>query len=110
VTVAHRLPTVVEAGRIVVLAGGRVVRQRPHQQLLADNTVYRELVQGHLLPSATELPNRPHPAPPEDVERLDASDAFDDAAGPEVLAAGADALEMRRRALRGTPGTRRLGP
>ncbi|MFC4031851.1 ABC transporter ATP-binding protein [Streptomyces polygonati] len=112
VTVAHRLSTVVEADKIIVLAGGRVAGSGTHQELLADSTVYQELVQGQLLPAAV-VPHGRDAAGAEGRQQLDAfdtSDAFDDAEEPEVLAAGADALEMWRRAQRGTPGMRWLEP
>ncbi|WP_433890218.1 ABC transporter ATP-binding protein [Streptomyces sp. CA-111067] len=103
VTVAHRLSTVVEADKIIVLAGGQVVGSGTHQELLADNEEYRDLVQGQLLSGAAGSAGA-------DAE-LEAIEVFeDDDEGPEVLAAGADALEMWRAAQRGKPGFRWLGP
>jgi ABC-type multidrug transport system fused ATPase/permease subunit len=43
--IAHRLSTVVEADRIVVLEGGRVVGQGTHEELLATNRLYREFAE-----------------------------------------------------------------
>jgi len=43
--IAHRLSTVVEADRIVVLEGGRVVGQGTHEELLATNPLYREFAE-----------------------------------------------------------------
>ncbi|WP_410616906.1 ABC transporter ATP-binding protein [Amycolatopsis sp. lyj-109] len=55
VAVAHRLSTVVEADRIVVLDGGRVRAIGDHQSLLAGDDLYRRLVATQLLPEATVL-------------------------------------------------------
>ncbi|WP_410641088.1 ABC transporter ATP-binding protein [Amycolatopsis sp. lyj-346] len=55
VAVAHRLSTVVEADRIVVLDGGRVRAIGDHQSLLAADDLYRRLVATQLLPEATVL-------------------------------------------------------
>jgi ABC-type multidrug transport system fused ATPase/permease subunit len=55
VAVAHRLSTVVEADRIVVLDGGRVRAVGDHQSLLAGDDLYRRLVATQLLPEATVL-------------------------------------------------------
>ncbi|MFN2432600.1 MAG: ABC transporter ATP-binding protein [Gemmatimonadota bacterium] len=43
IVIAHRLSTVRHADRIVVLAGGRVVEQGSHAELLARGELYREL-------------------------------------------------------------------
>jgi ATP-binding cassette, subfamily C, bacterial CydD len=42
--IAHRLPTVYRADRILVLAGGRVVQQGTHAELLRSGGLYRRLV------------------------------------------------------------------
>ncbi|MHA6757807.1 ABC transporter ATP-binding protein [Streptacidiphilus sp. PAMC 29251] len=100
VTVAHRLSTVVDADQIIVLAAGKVAGSGTHSELLASNEVYRDLVQGQLLSVGTALAAA--------EEDLDLELELDD--GPEVLAAGVDALEIWRQAQRGTPGMRWLGP
>lgn len=41
--IAHRLSTVVDADRILVMADGRVVEQGTHEQLLARDGMYREM-------------------------------------------------------------------
>jgi len=41
--VAHRLSTVQQADRIMVLEGGRIVEEGAHAQLLRHNGVYRRL-------------------------------------------------------------------
>jgi ABC-type multidrug transport system fused ATPase/permease subunit len=55
IAVAHRLSTVVEADRIVVLDGGRVRAVGDHQSLLAGDDLYQRLVATQLLPEATVL-------------------------------------------------------
>lgn len=45
--IAHRLPTVMRADRILVLEGGRIVEQGDHDQLLQRNGHYTRLVQGY---------------------------------------------------------------
>lgn len=44
VTIAHRLSTVVDADTIVVMEAGRIRAQGRHDDLLASDTLYRELV------------------------------------------------------------------
>jgi ATP-binding cassette subfamily B protein len=46
--IAHRLSTVQQADRVVVLDGGRLLEQGTHEQLLARGGLYRQLVQRQL--------------------------------------------------------------
>jgi ABC-type multidrug transport system fused ATPase/permease subunit len=41
--IAHRLSTVKNADRILVLQDGRIVEEGTHEQLLAKGTLYRRL-------------------------------------------------------------------
>jgi len=43
--IAHRLSTVVDADRVVVLEGGRIVQEGDHRSLLAEEGLYRRLVE-----------------------------------------------------------------
>ncbi len=43
--IAHRLSTVIDADRVVVLDGGRVVQSGPHEQLMNEEGLYRRLVE-----------------------------------------------------------------
>ncbi|WP_106124914.1 ABC transporter ATP-binding protein [Pseudosporangium ferrugineum] len=49
VVVAHRLSTVIDSDRIIVLEGGRVVAQGTHRELLDLSPLYRELAAHQLL-------------------------------------------------------------
>jgi ABC transporter fused permease/ATP-binding protein len=50
--VAHRLSTVRDADRIVVLAGGKVAEQGTHDELMARGGVYRRLVEHQVIAEA----------------------------------------------------------
>jgi ABC-type multidrug transport system fused ATPase/permease subunit len=56
--VAHRLSSVVDADRIVVLDGGRVRAVGTHAELLARDALYRDLAGGQLL---DRVPTRSSP-------------------------------------------------
>ena len=68
---AHRLSSVIDADRILVLAGGRVVESGPHDALMAADGAYRRL----MAEQAREGPVAPPPAapaaPPPDDETPD---------------------------------------
>ena len=49
IIVAHRLSTVVDSDRIVVLDGGRVVATGTHHELVESDPLYRELATHQLL-------------------------------------------------------------
>jgi ATP-binding cassette subfamily B protein len=49
VVIAHRLSTVVDSDRIIVLEGGRVIGEGTHDELVATVPLYRELAQHQLL-------------------------------------------------------------
>lgn len=49
IVIAHRLSTVEKADRIIVIDKGRVVQQGRHEELLAQEGLYRSLVQRQLL-------------------------------------------------------------
>ena len=51
--IAHRLSTVRDAAQVVVLDGGRVVQIGPHDQLIAEEGVYRRLVEHQLAPAVS---------------------------------------------------------
>jgi ABC-type multidrug transport system fused ATPase/permease subunit len=48
IIVAHRLSTIKNARRILVIDGGRVVESGSHQELLAKQGVYSKLYQAQL--------------------------------------------------------------
>ncbi len=48
VVIAHRLSTVQDADRVLVLDGGQVVQQGPHSDLVVADGLYRQLVQRQL--------------------------------------------------------------
>lgn len=43
--IAHRLSTVRDADRVLVLDGGRIVQSGPHGRLVAEDGLYRRLVE-----------------------------------------------------------------
>ena len=47
ITIAHRLNTVFEADRIIVLQAGEIVESGTHQELITKGNYYRELVQAY---------------------------------------------------------------
>ena len=49
IIVAHRLSTVRDADRIIVIDGARVVEQGRHDELMARRGVYRRLVEHQLI-------------------------------------------------------------
>ncbi|MBK0422176.1 ABC transporter ATP-binding protein [Leucobacter sp. CSA2] len=49
IVIAHRLSTVVDSDKIVVLDGGRVVGEGTHEELITSTPLYRELAQHQLL-------------------------------------------------------------
>lgn len=55
VIVAHRLSTVVQADRIIVFDGGRIVGEGSHDELLANNKLYRQFASVQDLSSAQEV-------------------------------------------------------
>lgn len=57
--IAHRLSTVVDADRILVLDGGRVRGVGTHGELLASNPLYKKLATGQLLDAGTRAGEPP---------------------------------------------------
>ena len=55
VIVAHRLSTVVQADRIIVFDGGRIVGEGSHDELLANNKLYRQFASVQDLSSVQEV-------------------------------------------------------
>lgn len=60
--VAHRLSTIRSADRIVVLEGGRLMGTGTHQELMATNRTFAELVVSQLPTEALGRHARPRPA------------------------------------------------
>ncbi|WP_434439274.1 ATP-binding cassette domain-containing protein [Lentzea sp. E54] len=56
VTIAYRLSTVVDADRIYLMESGRVRAAGTHQELLATDPLYRDLVEALTIPSQDALP------------------------------------------------------
>ncbi|MGW3007579.1 ABC transporter ATP-binding protein [Streptomyces sp. NPDC001219] len=69
VTIAHRLSTVIDADSIVVMEAGRIRVQGGHEELLAKDALYRELVKslrisGDTAPAPEAVPAAARPAAP----------------------------------------------
>ncbi len=45
ITIAHRLSTVFDSDKIIVVESGRVIEQGQHQDLLLEGKLYRKLVE-----------------------------------------------------------------
>ncbi|MGI5427206.1 ABC transporter ATP-binding protein [Streptomyces sp. CA-179760] len=56
VTIAHRLSTVIDADTIVVMEAGRVRARGSHGELLATDTLYRELVEALRIAAPADRP------------------------------------------------------
>ncbi|MFC9129788.1 ABC transporter ATP-binding protein [Streptomyces sp. NPDC057099] len=56
VTIAHRLSTVIDADTIVVMEAGRVRARGSHGELLARDTLYRELVEALRIAAPADCP------------------------------------------------------
>ena len=53
VVIAHRLSTVVEAGEILLLDGGKISARGTHEKLLQTSPLYRKLVQTQMIEAAS---------------------------------------------------------
>ncbi|KAI1713344.1 ABC transporter transmembrane region domain-containing protein [Ditylenchus destructor] len=65
--IAHRLSTVENADKIVVMSGGRVVQQGVHKDLIQQDGTYKQLVQRQMIgldqsPALPSVPVRPNPS------------------------------------------------
>ena len=74
VAIAHRLSTLQEADRLIVLDHGRIVEEGTHESLLLLNGVYRRLYEAQFRPDANV--SKAEPA-------LTSGDASGDASGGE---------------------------
>lgn len=45
IVIAHRLSTIKEADHIIVLDGGKIIEQGKHEELIANNKLYKKLIE-----------------------------------------------------------------
>lgn len=78
ILIAHRLSTVEKADKIIVINKGRVEQMGSHEQLLAQDGMYKTLVQRQMIgggasSSKEEIPSTPVPKPAEGSVRKPSS-------------------------------------
>lgn len=91
--IAHRLSTVVDADRIVVMENGRILASGKHADLMKESAVYRRLVEAQLIPAAAE---------PAEGEPTDSQHTAAEHTGPEPADSQPAAAE-RTEVKTGTP-------
>uniref|UniRef100_A0A914Z7E4 ABC transporter domain-containing protein n=1 Tax=Panagrolaimus superbus TaxID=310955 RepID=A0A914Z7E4_9BILA len=69
ILIAHRLSTVENADKIVVISGGRVVQQGVHQELISQEGIYKQLVQRQMLGGDLTEDEIKKPVPPKTTRR-----------------------------------------